>query len=123
MTALRDAGLEDKVTFALLNVFGRTLRMVAGGRTHWANHHAGIIISSRVKPGVVGGLMPGSGDYQATPIQSTTGAAVPSGSADIPFTDTLGAFAKTLGAVMGLAPTDLDVAIRKGKVVSASLVT
>jgi hypothetical protein len=121
MTALGQAGLTDKVTFAMLNVFGRTLKSQGtAGRTHWANHHAGIIIGSKVRAGVVGGLTPQAGDYAALPIDSATGRGVASG-ADIAFTDTLGAFAKTLGASLGIPRDVLDANITSGKIVAAAL--
>jgi hypothetical protein len=65
--------------------------------------------------------MPQNGDYAATPIDSATGRSVASG-ADIPFTDTLGAFAKTLGAALGVPSDVLDANITTGKVVKAALV-
>jgi hypothetical protein len=121
MTALAQYGLADRVTFAMLNVFGRTLKIQGTtGRGHWANHHAGIIVSGRTKGSVIGGLVPQNGDYSALPIDSVTGAGAQNG--DIAFSDTLGAFAKTLGATLGIPSDVLDTNITRGKVVPAALV-
>jgi hypothetical protein len=120
MASLAQYGLENRVTFAMLNVFGRTLKSQGTtGRGHWANHHAGIVVSSRVKPGVIGGLVPQNGDYSALAIDSKTGAGAANG--DIAFADTLGAFAKTLGASIGVSSDVLDQNITRGKVVAAAL--
>jgi hypothetical protein len=120
MASLAQYGLADRVTFAMLNVFGRTLKSQGTtGRGHWANHHTGMIVSSRVKPGVVGGLAPQNGDYSALPIDSRTGAGAAGG--DIAFADTLGAFAKTLGASLGVSSDFLDQNITRGKIVLSAL--
>jgi hypothetical protein len=120
MGQLQAAGLQDKVTFMMLNVFGRTYKnqgMV--GRTHWANGHCTTIISKNVVPGVIGGLIPQGSDYQASPIDSTSGKASSSG--DIPFTDTFGSMAKTVGRVLGLPQDVLDQNITLGKTVTSAL--
>jgi hypothetical protein len=121
MDALTTYGLQDKVTFAMFNVFGRTLKKLGiAGRDHWGSHHTTIMIGKNVRPGVIGGLEPKGGDYAATAINSTTGAGGPDG--DIKFEETLGAMGKTLGAAVGLPTSVLDQQISKGKVVSAALV-
>jgi hypothetical protein len=121
MTALASYGLQDKVTFAAFNVFGRTLKKLgATGRDHWGSHHATVLIGKNVRPGVVGGLEAKGGDYAATAINSATGAGDAGG--DIPFDQTLGAMGKTLGAAVGIEPGVLDAQIGRGKVVTAALV-
>jgi uncharacterized protein (DUF1501 family) len=120
--ALRVAGLQDQVTFAAYNVFGRTLKKNGlAGRDHWGSHHTTLMIGKSIRSGVVGGLEPKSQDYYATPIDAKTGEPRP-GSGDIPFTDTLAAMGKTLGAAVGLAPATLDQHISGGKVVIGALV-
>ena len=75
MESLRAAGLQDQVTFAAYNVFGRTLKKNGlDGRDHWGSHHATVIMGKHVRAGVVGGLEPKANDYYATPIDSKTGA-------------------------------------------------
>ena len=121
MEALRVAGLQDQVTFAAYNVFGRTLKKNGtAGRDHWGSHHATVMIGAGLRGGVVGGLEPKSADYYAAPIDAKTGAASP-GAGDIPFAETLAAMGKTLGAAVGLGPATLDRHIAGGKVVSAAL--
>jgi hypothetical protein len=118
MEALRVAGLQDQVTFAAYNVFGRTLKKLGiAGRDHWGSHHASILIGKHVRAGVVGGLEPKAMDYYATGIDSATGAAAPGGG-DIPFADTLAAMGKTLGAAVGVHPSVMDRHILGGKVVA-----
>src|SRR5882762_7905172 len=46
-TQLNAAGLQDRVTFATINVFGRTLSAAKGngrGRTHHGDHHVAVLI-------------------------------------------------------------------------------
>jgi hypothetical protein len=121
MELLRVAGLQDRVTFAAYNVFGRTLKKNGTtGRDHWASHHATVMIGKGLRAGVVGGLEPKAGDYLATGIDSGSGAAQP-GAGDIPFTETLAAMGKTLGAAVGLPGETLDRHIGGGKVVRAAI--
>jgi hypothetical protein len=118
-TALQAAGLQDRVTLAAYNVFGRTLKKNGiAGRDHWGSHHATVMMGKNIKAGVVGGLEPKANDYYATAIDSKTGAK----GGDIAFADTLAAMAKTLGAAVGVAPATLDRYISGGKVVTGALV-
>jgi hypothetical protein len=121
-TALQTAGLQDQVTFAAYNVFGRTLKKNGtDGRDHWGSHHTTIMFGKNIRAGVVGGLEPKSQDYYATPIDSKTGEPRP-GAGDIPFTETLSAMAKTLGAACGVLPEVMDRHVNGGKVVTASVI-
>ncbi|MBE7190394.1 DUF1501 domain-containing protein, partial [Jatrophihabitans endophyticus] len=102
MAALDAAGLADRVTFATLNVFGRTLSSrKTDGRDHNENHHVAVLIGKNIRAGVTGGIAPMAGDYGATGINSTDGAATPAG--DVAQSDTYAALAKTLGAAVGVA--------------------
>jgi hypothetical protein len=117
---LTDLGLQDRVTFAAMNVFGRTLsKKGTTGRDHLANHHTTVMFGKAIKPSVIGGLEPKAGDYAAQAIVSATGAGSDSG--DIPFEETLGALAKTLGTAIGVSPAALDENILLGKAVPAAL--
>jgi hypothetical protein len=121
MEALRVAGLQEQVTFAAYNVFGRTLKKNGvAGRDHWGSHHATVMIGNGLRAGVIGGLEPKSNDYYAAPIESTTGLGKPGGG-DIPFAETLAAMGKTLGAAVGVPRDLLDRTILGGKVVPAAL--
>jgi hypothetical protein len=120
MTTLQQYNLQDKVTFMMLNVFGRTLKSQGlVGRTHWANHHCTVMIGKNIKPGVVGGLVAQGNDYSASPFDSASGQISPSG--DVGFNDSFGAMAKTIGAAIGISGSVLDQNIGKGTVVSAAL--
>jgi hypothetical protein len=78
MQKLADAGLEDKVTFVSLNVFGRTLNQKsANGRQHNPNHQVSLAIGRGIAGGVIGGVAPVAGDYGATAIDSKTGRSAP----------------------------------------------
>jgi len=123
-TQLNSAGLQDKVTFAMMNVFGRTLSTKAGytnGRDHHGNHHVTVMIGKPFLGGVVGGLEAYKTDYRAMSIDSQSGAGVPAAGGDIPFSETLAAVGKTLGAASGVDRTFLDQNIRTGKPVAAAL--
>ncbi len=121
-TELKNFGLQDQVTIATLNVFGRTLvRSSSGGRNHNQNHHVMMMAGARVKPSVIGGLVALGDDFAATGIDSSTGAASDSG--DVPPEASLESAGKTLGAAMGFASDLLDRRILTGKVVSAAITT
>jgi Protein of unknown function (DUF1501) len=123
MTALQQNNLQDQVTFAMYNVFGRTLvKKGTTGRDHWASHHTTVMIGKGIRPGVTGGLEPKAGDYYATPIDSKTGKSAP-GAGDVPFAETLGAMGKTLGAALGVSGDVLDQNISQGKIVTGALVS
>ena len=119
-TRLTDLGIQDQVTFAAMNVFGRTLKKKGTtGRDHWSSHHCTVMIGPGIRGGVVGGVKPMSGDYGALAIDSRTGEG--RDGADISFNDTLGAVGKTLGTALGVSAAALDENISTGKVVSAAL--
>ncbi|MFM2416142.1 MAG: hypothetical protein RL385_865, partial [Pseudomonadota bacterium] len=120
MAQLARDGLADKVTFALLNVFGRTLISSGpGGRNHNPDHAVSLIVGSRMRAGVVGGLVRSGKDVAASPIDGSTGAAAAGG--DISVDASLGALGKTLGAALGLTEEVLDQEILSGKVVRGAL--
>lgn len=124
---LKEYGLQDRTSFALLNVFGRTLhRHGRVGRDHWAGHHTAVLIGKPFAGGVIGGLEPRDGDFAATAICATTGGAMPAASAATRATtvaakDTLPALGKTLGRGLGVAPALLDEAFPGGQLVRAAL--
>jgi uncharacterized protein (DUF1501 family) len=119
MTQLQMAGLADQVTFAMYNVFGRTLKKNGvAGRDHWGSHHATLMMGKNIKAGVIGGLEPKNNDYYATTIDSKTGRS----GGDIPFAETLSAMGKTLGAAVGIQAAAMDKYIAGGKVVQGALV-
>jgi len=132
LDALTGMGLQDNVTFATLNVFGRNLNGISKvlgrtGRDHYGNHSVCVMIGKNIAPGVIGGVLPVSGQGSngalgAADIDSATGAPVPSG--DIPRTETHVAMARTLGVGLGISSDALAndfVAGSGGKVVNAAL--
>jgi len=126
VTRLKSHGLQDSVTIAFQNVFGRTLSTTshsgnADGRNHNANHHCSVFIGSAFKSAVIGGvtLQAGGRDYRAQAIDSASGAG--SDTADIPYEETLASAGKTLGVATGVSKSVLDDQITKGKVITAAL--
>lgn len=117
---LTNFGLQDQVTIATLNVFGRTLkRSPSGGRNHNQNHHVMMLAGARVRPSVIGGPTPLADDFAAAGIDSASGKASATG--DIPPEASLESAGKTLGAALGFPADLLDRRITSGKVVSAAL--
>ena len=116
---LNAQGLQDRVTFASLNVFGRTLeRNASGGRNHNQNHHVMASFGKRIQPGVIGGVEATSNGFSALPIDSKTGLATPSG--DITASASLAAAARTLGHALGMSSDRLDFRLGTGALVRAS---
>jgi hypothetical protein len=120
MAQLQTAGLQDKVSFVSLNVFGRTLKIngngpATDGRNHNPNLQTSITIGKPFLGGVIGGVAPVGNDYGCTAIDSTTGAGSTTG--DIAPLDTLGAFAQTVLSAVGGDPS----VIGQGKVVTSVL--
>jgi hypothetical protein len=111
MTKLTAYGLQDKVTFATLNVFGRTFGDL-NGRGHNASHSVSVMIGKGFKGGVVGGLIPGG---RAADIDLATGAASPSG--DLSAANSLASVAKTLAIGMGLTDAQVNDQITSGTAV------
>ncbi len=110
MTKLSGYGLQDKVTFATLNVFGRTFETL-NGRGHNASHSVGLMIGKPFKGGVVGGIVPGG---HAADIDSASGNAMDGG--DVLATDSLASLAKTLGVGVGLTDAQVNDQITSGTV-------
>jgi hypothetical protein len=133
MDALTAMGLQDKVTFATLNVFGRNLNGISktesrSGRDHYGNHSVAVMIGKNVKAGVYGGVTTVTGGFGggmalgAGDIDSTTGALTPGG--DVPRAETFVSMARTLGGALGIPQANLDssfVAGSGGKAVAAAL--
>lgn len=117
MANLASKGMQDQLSFASFNVFGRTMLTDGNGRSHNAAHHVTVMQGANLRGGVVGGVVPGGGDYIASNIDSATGTAASGG--DIPLANGLGAASKTLGAALGIDDTFLDANILLGKRVKA----
>lgn len=108
MSKLKTYGLEDKVTFATMNVFGRLFNEL-NGRGHNASHSVSLLIGKGFKGSVVGGIVPGG---HAADIDSATGQAMEGG--DLLAADSLASVAKTLGRGLGLTDAQLDDQITSG---------
>jgi hypothetical protein len=120
MQQLAAAGLADSVTFMSLNVFGRTIGPGnTDGRQHNPYHQVSITIGKPFRGGVMGGVIPTNGDYGALAIDSATGEGSASG--DVPATETLAAFGRTMLTAVGVDSATVATNISGGKVVSAAL--
>jgi hypothetical protein len=120
MAQLASAGLADSVTFASLNVFGRTLGPGnTDGRQHNENHQVSITIGKPFVGGVIGGVGPVGKDFGAVAFDAKTGKAAPSG--DVKPTDTLTSFGRTLLQSVGVDKTGIDAELSGGSVISAAL--
>jgi hypothetical protein len=137
LQALSDNGLQDKVTFSSLNVFGRNLNGISkteskAGRDHYGNHSVAVMIGKNVAPGITGGVTNVSGGFGSSgtalgagDIDSATGMVAPSGG-DVVRTDTHVAMARTLGAALGIPQSQMDAALVQGstgKVIPSAVVS
>jgi Protein of unknown function (DUF1501) len=125
LQALVDNGLQDKVTFSSLNVFGRNLNGISkteskAGRDHYGNHSVAVMIGKNVQPGITGGVTNVTGTFGSTgsalgagDIDSSTGMVAPSGG-DVARADTHVAMARTLGAALGIPQSQMDTALVQG---------
>ncbi len=120
-TKISEYGMADRVTYANLNTFGRSLKKVGVGRSHNQEHHVMTIIGRRAKGGVYGGVALDGRDFGATAIDSETGGS--RSTADIPAEETLQGAAKTLAAAVGLSSTRIDARINGGRVIRAAIAT
>ncbi len=127
VSRLTTYGLQDQVTIALQNVFGRTLSVAnhsgnADGRNHNANHHCSVFIGKPFKSAVIGGvtLNNNKNDYRATGFDSASGAVNDTGG-DVPYTDTLSSVGKTLALAAGVDQATIASQITVGKVIPAAL--
>jgi hypothetical protein len=111
MSKLASYGLQDKVTFATLNVFGRSFDTL-NGRGHNASHAVSVMIGKGFRGGVVGGIVPGG---HAADIDPTTGAAAEGG--ELGAGDSLASVAKTLGVGLGLTDAQVDDQITSGRAI------
>ncbi|MEL6182975.1 MAG: hypothetical protein AAFU79_00030 [Myxococcota bacterium] len=115
----RQGVLRHEVIVGTLNVFGRTLRKKGtAGRDHNRGHHVTVMMGPGLRGSVIGSIERSGNDYVSTAIDSTTGAG---GGGDIPFEETLGSMAKTLGTALGVDRATLDAHIELGKPVTAAL--
>jgi hypothetical protein len=126
MSQLQTAGLQDKVTFMTLNVFGRTLATNGGpsitadnGRNHNGNHQVSLTIGKPFRGGVIGGVAPVGKDYGAVAIDPATGKATAGGS--VSPLQTLPSFGQTVLAAVGVDPAVIATAVTGGKVIPAAL--
>lgn len=116
---LRSQGvLRHEVIVGSVNVFGRTLRnRGTTGRDHNRGHHVTVMMGPGIRGSVIGGLERQGSDYRSTSIDSQTGARI----GDIPYEESLGAMALTLGAALGIDSEQLGRFVRLGRPVQAAL--
>ena len=114
---LESADLTEQVTFATMNVFGRTLnRNGAGGRNHNRRHAVMAAFGPRVRAGVYGGAL---ANGSCSHIDAVTGAAVSSGG--IPPEHTMESMGKSLAVALGHTRDVAEVRIRGGQVIERFL--
>lgn len=119
-SGLQAAGLQDEVTFATLNVFGRTLgKKGTTGRDHQANHHVVYAAGKHVVSGVYGGVVASGSDYAAQPIDSRTG--LGSAAGDVPLKQQLGMVGRTLGSLCGVDDATLAAKVTTGATLRAAV--
>jgi hypothetical protein len=118
---LTTQGLQDQVTFASLNVFGRTLkRNSGGGRNHNQNHHVMTLFGKHVRGGVIGGVEAVADDFGAAAFSSQTGK--PGDGGDIDPLSSLESAAKTLASALQVPDERVEARITGGKTVAAAIV-
>jgi hypothetical protein len=118
MQALASAGLSDKVTFASLNVFGRTMAAQhTNGRDHNKNHQVSLVIGKGFRGSVIGGVQPVDGDYGATGIDPQSGG-IGSG---IQPSDTLVSWARTVMTGVGIDDSVVTQQVSSGTVIRGAL--
>ncbi len=120
LNGIKSAGLEDKITFGIYNVFGRSLREGPAGRQHSFTHNVTTLIGKAVKPGIVGGIAPDNTEFRALPIDSASGSGSAKG--DIPYEETMYAMGKTMGAALGVSTELINENIMGGKIIKGALV-
>ena len=116
---LTASGLEDRVTFAHLDVFGRRLRRNSNrGRNHNRDHHVMMTFGPRTAPGVYGGLEPyfrSNGrleDFRATSLTPS-----------IPREQSLEAAGKTLATCVGVPAERVERRIAGGAVIPSAVLS
>lgn len=114
-TRLETQGLSDKVTFAMYNLFGRTLDS-QNGRSHNSDHNVMVLFGPGVRGGVAGGL---DAELRANDIDPATGNASPG--AAIAANDSCAAAGATLMAALGMTPERSLMRIPRGKTIQALL--
>ncbi|MEL7371664.1 MAG: hypothetical protein AAFN74_22260 [Myxococcota bacterium] len=112
-TELVAAGLQDQVTFAYLDTFGRDLvRNSSGGRDHNRDHHTMLMFGPRIVPSVVGRL---------EPITNRNGTLRDFGVAsinNIPKEQSLETAGKTLAKAVGLSDARINTRILGGRILT-----
>ena len=130
MAAITSAGLDGKVSFLSLNVFGRTMDVTKyqDGRNHNQDHECSIMIGKPFKSGVVGGMWPssskmqqGAADFGCMPIDSKSG--LPSATGDVAPVETLASWAKTIMTGVGVSSDQITASITdtNAKVINGAL--
>lgn len=117
--ALSSYNIQDRTTFAALNVFGRTpQRNNRGGRDHHGNSSVMFSFGPDVNAGVTGGLVVGGrrNRPEAQGINSVTGGIE---NPDINASVTLHSAAKSLLVASGVDSTKVDSLVLDGKVVQS----
>ena len=122
MAQLATAGLADAVTFATLNVFGRTLGPGnTDGRQHNENHQVSVTIGKPFAGGVIGGVGPVGKDYGALADRLEDGQGAPPAATSRRSRRCRRSAARCCRAV-GVDKATVDTEIIGGTVIGAALV-
>ncbi len=116
---LQAANLQDSVSFAMLNVFGRTFRPNnRGGRDHNRHHGVMVAFGPHVQGGVYGGV---NSNGQCRNIRPGNGR--PTNSGGISAEDTMQTAGKSMAAALGVPNNVLNDRIQGGRVLRPFLRT
>jgi hypothetical protein len=110
---LKKYNVQDKTTFGLINVFGRTLANRGGGRTHNGDHNVMVAFGSKINGGVTGGL---DANLKASGINSANGSMT---APDITADETHHSAGKSLLSAVGVSSERIAARIVSGKVVNS----
>ena len=113
--ALVAAGIQDDVTFGLLNVFGRRLtRNTTGGRDHNRHHGVMVAFGPRVQGGVYGAVEMVNGAALSQPLPGADGGEI------VP-DNSLEAVGTSLGIALGHDPEAIGQQITGGRLIDGFL--
>ncbi|MEE2785824.1 MAG: DUF1501 domain-containing protein [Myxococcota bacterium] len=115
--SLKAARIHNRVTFAMLNVFGREFqRNGAGGRNHNRHHGVMVIFGQKIKGGVYGGV---TENGRCMNINPNSGRGIANGG--IKADQTMVSAGKTLCTAIGIPARTLNARIQGGRIVRAAL--
>ncbi len=114
---LRNAEIQNQVSFAMLNVFGRTFhRNDRGGRNHNKDHSVMVAFGRHIRGGVYGGV---NGSGQCLNIRANNGRGTATGGIDA--RDTMATAGRSLCAALGHDRGQIEERIHGGQILNPFL--